>query len=71
MPLIEERGLTLVGVAVANLENDDALQLAMPVEQFALDAAVDEIRLRYGTDAVMRAVLVGRRPGWAMPLLPD
>jgi DNA polymerase IV len=71
MPLIEERGLTLVGIAVANLENDDVLQLAMPVERFALDAAVDEIRLRYGTDAVMRAVLVGRRPGWAMPLLPD
>jgi DNA polymerase-4 len=71
MPLIEDRGLTLVGVAVANLENDDALQLTMPVEQYALDAAVDEIRLRYGTDAVTRAVLLGRRPGWTMPLLPD
>ena len=71
MPLIETRGLTLVGISVANLENDDALQLAMPVEQYALDAAVDEIRVRYGTDAVVRAVLVGRRPGWAMPLLPD
>jgi DNA polymerase IV len=71
MPLIETRGLTLVGISVANLENDDALQLAMPIEQYALDAAVDEIRLRYGTDAVTRAVLVGRRPGWTMPLLPD
>jgi DNA polymerase-4 len=71
MPLIETRGLTLVGISVANLENDDALQLAMPIEQYALDAAVDEIRLRYGTDAVTRAVLLGRRPGWTMPLLPD
>jgi DNA polymerase-4 len=71
MPMIESRGLTLVGISVANLENDDALQLAMPIEQYALDSAIDEIRLRYGTDAVTRAVLLGRRPGWAMPLLPD
>ncbi len=71
MPMIETRGLTLVGISVANLENDDALQLAIPIEQYALDAAVDEIRLRYGTDAVTRAVLLGRRPGWTMPLLPD
>jgi DNA polymerase IV len=70
-PLIETRGLTLVGVAVANLENDDVLQLTMPVEQYALDAAIDEIRLRYGTDALTRAVLLGRRPQWSMPLLPD
>ena len=46
-------------------------QLAMPIEQYALDAAIDEIRLRYGTEAVTRAVLLGRRPGWTMPLLPD
>jgi DNA polymerase-4 len=70
-PLIEARGLSLVGVSVANLENDDALQLTMPVEQYALDAAIDEIRVRYGTDAVMRAVLLGRRREWSMPLLPD
>jgi DNA polymerase-4 len=70
-PLIEARGVTLVGVAVANLESDDVLQLTMPVEQYALDVAIDEIRLRYGTDAVKRAVLLGRRPEWAMPLLPD
>ena len=37
----------------------------------ALDAAVDAIRERYGTAAIMRAVLLGRRPGLAMPLLPD
>jgi DNA polymerase IV len=71
MPMIETRGLTLVGISVANLENDDALQLAMPIEQYALDTAIDEIRVRYGTDALTRAVLLGRRPGWTMPLLPD
>jgi DNA polymerase-4 len=37
----------------------------------ALDEAVDEIRERYGTAAIMRAVLLGRGPGLAMPLLPD
>jgi DNA polymerase-4 len=37
----------------------------------ALDAALDEVRERFGSAAVVRAVLVGRRPGIAMPLLPD
>ncbi len=73
MPLIESRGLTLIGVAVANLENDDSLQLTLPFEPdgYALDAALDEIRLRFGSNAVTRAVLLGRRPGLTMPLLPD
>ena len=36
----------------------------------ALDAALDEVRLRFGSAAVTRAVLLGReRP--VMPLLPD
>jgi DNA polymerase-4 len=74
VPLIERRGLTLVGVSVANLRSDDELQLVLPLDgrdRTALDAAVDEIRERYGLDAVTRAVLLGRRPGIAMPLLPD
>jgi DNA polymerase-4 len=37
----------------------------------ALDAAVDEIRDRYGTTAITRAVLLGRDTGIVMPLLPD
>jgi DNA polymerase IV len=36
-----------------------------------LDAALDEVRDRYGSEAITRAVLVGRNPGIAMPLLPD
>ena len=32
MPLIERRGLTLVGVAVANLDDDRAVQLALPFD---------------------------------------
>jgi DNA polymerase-4 len=74
LPLVEQRGLTLVGVSVGNLESDDALQLVLPLDgrdRGALDAALDEIRERYGLDAVTRAVLLGRRSGVAMPLLPD
>jgi DNA polymerase IV len=36
-----------------------------------LDAALDEARDRFGTDAVRRAVLIGRDPGVVMPVLPD
>ena len=74
MPLIEQRGLTLIGVAVAHLESDDALQLVLPLDgrdRAALDVTLDEIRRRFGTGAVTRAILVGSNPGWTMPLLPD
>jgi DNA polymerase IV len=37
----------------------------------ALDVALDEIRRRYGSDAVTRAVLIGRSQGITVPLLPD
>jgi DNA polymerase-4 len=74
MPLIEHRGLTLIGVSVTHLEGDDALQLVLPLDgrdRAALDATLDEIRERFGTSAVTRAILVGRHPGLTMPLLPD
>jgi DNA polymerase IV len=73
-PTIACRGLTLVGVAVANLENATAVQLTLPFERrstAALDEALDEVRARFGSSAVTRAVLVGRDQGIAMPLLPD
>jgi DNA polymerase-4 len=71
-PLIESRGLTLVGVALTNLEDDAAAQLAFPVDrQRALDAALDDLRDRFGSAAVTRAVLLGRDPGLTVPLLPD
>jgi DNA polymerase-4 len=73
-PLIERQGITLVGVAVANLDNDDAVQLVLPFDRRnsdALDAALDEVRERFGSTAISRAVLLGRDPGLTMPLLPD
>ncbi|HEX5582624.1 DNA polymerase IV [Gaiella sp.] len=73
-PVVRRRGLTLVGVAVANLDDDPPLQLPLPLDPSAggaLDAAVDEIRDRYGRDALRRAVLLHRPSGIEMPLLPD
>jgi DNA polymerase IV len=73
-PLIEQQGLTLVGVAVGNLEDDRAVQLVLPFDRSsggALDAALDEVRARFGTKAVTRAVLLGRDQGLTVPLLPD
>ncbi|MDX6439896.1 MAG: polymerase [Gaiellaceae bacterium] len=74
MPLIQRRGLTLVGIAVANLEDDAAVQLALPFDRhsgIALDAALDEVRERFGSGAVTRAVLIGRELRPSMPMLPD
>jgi DNA polymerase-4 len=73
-PMIENRGLTLIGVAVGNLHDDRAVQLALPFERDAgddLDAAMDAIRDRFGSAAVTRAVQLGRDQGLSVPLLPD
>jgi DNA polymerase IV len=74
LPLIERRGITLIGVAVGNLYSDGAVQLELPFERNSggeLDAAVDAVRKRFGTAALTRAVLLGRDPGLEMPMLPD
>ena len=72
--LIRQRGITLVGVAVSNLADDTAVQLALPLGRGAgdrLDAALDDLRARFGTEAVTRAVHLGRDLGPEMPVLPD
>jgi len=74
LPLLRERGVTLVGISVTNLADARMLQLVLPldeVDRSALDAAVDAIRDRFGSKAITRGLLVGRDPGWEMPLLPD
>ena len=74
MPMIRRQGVTLVGVAVANLDDSGAIQLTLPFDRHsggALDAALDQVRVRFGNDAITRAVLLGRDQGLSVPLLPD
>ena len=71
-PLIAERGITLVGVAVGNLGEGRSFQAMLPFDRDtdALDRALDDVRLRFGSSAVTRAALLGRGRA-PMPLLPD
>ena len=62
-PLVAERGLTLVGVSVANLDDDLPRQLFLPFDDadMALDTALDRVRERFGSRSVTRAVVLGVR----------
>ena len=77
-PMISEQGITLLGVSLANLDDDDSVQLELPFggcgggrSAEAIDAVLDDVRQRFGPDALTRAVLLGRDPGMTMPMLPD
>jgi DNA polymerase-4 len=72
LPLIERRGLTLLGIALTGLCDEAGVQLVLPFERSrALDEAIDLVRERFGSGAITRGVLVGRDPGPWVPLLPD
>ena len=74
MPMIERQGLTLVGVALGNLDDDGTIQLELPFDRrhaSVLDATIDTVRDRFGSAAIIRAVLLGRDQGMTVPLLPD
>ena len=69
---IDRRGLTLLGVALTNLCDARAVQLALPFDRAAgLDRTLDELRDRFGAAAVSRGALVGRDSEPWVPLLPD
>ena len=73
-PTIQSQGLTLIGLTLTNLDNDDAIQMALPLESRwvpTLDAALDDLSERFGSSIVTRAVLLGRDSGLSVPLLPD
>ena len=74
MPLIEAQGISLIGVALGNLDDEGAVQLALPLDgrrAAELDQVLDDVRDRFGSGAITRAVLLGRDPGISVPLLPD
>jgi DNA polymerase-4 len=72
MPRIVSDGLTLVGLTIANLDDDTAVQLELPFHRRgALDAVLDDLKERYGATAITRAVLLHRDQGISMPVLPD
>jgi DNA polymerase-4 len=74
MPMIQREGLTMVGISVSNLEDDDAVQLPLPFERRpkrAVDLVVDQVRERFGSKALTRASQLGRDEGLMVPLLPD
>jgi DNA polymerase-4 len=73
-PMIDERGLTLLGASVGNLENESSVQMALPferVEAAELDTTIDAIRDRFGGAALTRADRIGSDVGFGVPLLPD
>jgi DNA polymerase IV len=74
MPLVERQGISLIGVAISNLTDGRAPQLVLPFDHedaSALDAVIDDVRDRFGPNALTRAVLLGRDQGLTVPLLPD
>jgi DNA polymerase-4 len=74
LPMLLERGVTLIGVSLAGLHDDGVVQLALPFDRAGgpdLDATLDSVRDRFGSEAVTRAARLGHDPGIAMPVLPD
>lgn len=76
LEVIREKGLTLIGISFANLE--DGAQLELAFEETAkdranpkVDEALDAVRERFGKDAIKRGVLVDHEEGITQPILPD
>lgn len=73
-PLIEAQGITLIGLSLTNLDNDDAVQMTLPLDRrwvTGIDDALDDLKERFGSSIVTRAALLGRDQGLSVPLLPD
>jgi DNA polymerase-4 len=75
LPMIRDRGLTLIGVTLSNLDNEGGgVQLMLPFggrEDGVLDTTLDSVRDRFGSAAITRAALLGHQEGQQVPLLPD
>ncbi|MFK8023578.1 MAG: DNA polymerase IV [Ilumatobacter sp.] len=76
-PLIDERGLTMLGLSVGNLVDDrraGGTQLALPLDAGLaepVDGALDAVRERFGAASLTRATNLGSDPDLGVPKLPD
>ncbi len=70
--VIARRGLTLIGISLTNLCDQNAIQLALPFDRtVGLDRALDDLRERFGAGTISRGTLVGQDTDIWVPLLPD
>ena len=60
-----------MGVALSNLEDSGPGQLPLDDRTALLDSTLDELRDRFGTEAIPRAVLLDREETPRLPILPD
>ena len=75
--MLDERGLTLLGLSVGNLADVDhvaSVQPTLPFERSSadqLDEALDAVRDRFGAASLTRATTIGHDPDFGVPLLED
>jgi len=73
-PLVEARGISLLGISVGNLADRDAVQLVLPFERCEaeqLDTVLDAVHERFGRTALQRATTMRGDPGIQLPMLAD
>ena len=71
---IAERGITLIGISLSQLDRVDRVHPELPIDwgdEARLDTVLDDLRDRYGATSVSRAAQLGRDPGWSSPVLPE
>ncbi|MCS3444119.1 DNA polymerase IV [Microbacterium phyllosphaerae] len=73
-PEIAERGITLIGISLSQLDRVERVQPELPIDwgdEQRLDTVLDTLRDRFGAASVSRAAQLGRDPGWSSPILPE
>lgn len=71
---IADRGITLIGISLSQLDRADRVQPELPIDwgdEARLDTVLDTLRDRFGGTSVSRAAQLGRDPGWSSPVLPE
>ncbi|KQZ24253.1 DNA polymerase IV [Microbacterium sp. Root553] len=73
-PEITDRGITLLGISLSQLDSAKRVQPELPIDwgdEQRLDGVLDTLRERFGAASVSRAAQLGRDPGWSSPTLPE